>query len=209
MLGQVVHGFAGGTAGRRCHHLPVAFGKTATRRVSTRSALEESPFRFPLPLRYSRPGPARKSLSKPCSFAPPMIRTAIGMRGRDRRWLLARLRCGETSRPQPASSVQQKWRLSSYAAIPTRGSRAEFRTEATEKLETSSDVGRSARKRVRQDLELEPGREGSMRDETEPTIAFSFGNRFPNIRVIASWRQTGFGRSRQGDKFVTLNAMLV
>lgn len=48
-----------------------------------------------------------------------------------------------------------------------------------------------------------------MRDETEPTIAFSFRNRFPNIRVIASWRQTGFGRSRQGDKFVTLNAMLV
>jgi hypothetical protein len=40
MRGQVVLGFAGGTAGRHCRHLPFAFGKAATHRASKPSALE-------------------------------------------------------------------------------------------------------------------------------------------------------------------------
>jgi hypothetical protein len=135
MLGQDVRGFAGGIAGPRCHHLPIAFGKAATRRASTRSALEASPSRFVL-LRYSRPGPARKSLSKPCSFAPPMIRlrsACVGAIGVD---CLTGFAAGDKESSSRRSLLQvsnKKRRLSSDAAIPTRGSRAKFRTAARKK----------------------------------------------------------------------------
>jgi hypothetical protein len=76
MRGQVVLGFAGGTAGRHCRHLPFAYGKAATHRASKPSALEGC--RVAL-VQCHIPEPGRTLLSKQfcsfvaptCSFAPP------------------------------------------------------------------------------------------------------------------------------------------
>ena len=71
MPGQVVHGFAGGIAGRRYRQPPIVLGKTATHRASRPSALEAC--RFPCPLVRCRiPEPGRTWLSKLlCSFVAP------------------------------------------------------------------------------------------------------------------------------------------
>jgi hypothetical protein len=71
MPGQVVHGFAGGIAGRRYRPPPVDFGKTATHRASKPAVLAACLVRSPLAHCNIR-RPARKWLSKQfCSLFPP------------------------------------------------------------------------------------------------------------------------------------------
>jgi hypothetical protein len=71
MPGQVVHGFAGGIAGRRYRPPPVDFGKTATHRASKPAVLAACLVWSPL-AHCNIPKPARKWLSKQlCSLFPP------------------------------------------------------------------------------------------------------------------------------------------
>ena len=109
MPGQVVDGFAGGTAGPRYRLLPFAFGKVATRRASKRCALAEC--RSVLQHR-DIPESTRKLLSKQlCSFASSKIsvlREPMLKRSRKTTFVARSRICWFGHRSPP--SVQQKIR---------------------------------------------------------------------------------------------------